>query len=120
MVSNSNLYIPQMPIPNVNDNVNDNGDDSIQSIKDKIAENDKMINTLEKMLKSKRLNGLGDSNSNMQSSQFIQLQNSNVIQPYYFPTHTPMVATVPVVQNYVPFNNNAYQMPVLTAVMPNY
>jgi hypothetical protein len=116
MVSNSNLYIPQMPIPNVNDN----RDDSIQSIKDKIAENDKMINTLEKMLKSKRLNGLGDSNSNMQSSQFIQLQNSNVIQPYYFPTHTPMVATVPVVQNYVPFNNNAYQMPVLTAVMPNY
>lgn len=109
-----------MPIPNVNDNVNDNGDDSIQSIKDKIAENDKMINTLEKMLKSKRLNGLGDSNSNIQSSQFIQLQNSNVIQPYYFPTHTPMVATVPVVQNYVPFNNNAYQMPVLTAVMPNY
>lgn len=109
-----------MPIPNVNDNVNDNGDDSIQSIKDKIAENDKMINTLEKMLKNKRLNGLGDSNSNMQSSQFIQLQNSNVIQPYYFPTHTPMVATVPVVQNYVPFNNNAYQMPVLTAVMPNY
>ena len=31
-----------------------------------------------------------------------------------------MVAAVPVVQNYVPFNNNAYQMPVLTAVMPNY
>ena len=117
MVSNSNLYIPQMPIPNVNDNGDDNGDDSIQSIKDKIAENDKMINTLEKMLKSKRLN---DSNNSMQSSQFIQLQNSNVIQPYYFPTHTPMVATVPVVQNYVPFNNNAYQMPVLTAVMPNY
>ena len=60
-----------MPIPNVNDNVNDNGDDSIQSIKDKIAENDKMINTLEKMLKSKRLNGLGDSNSNMKSSTLL-------------------------------------------------
>ena len=105
-----------MPIHN---DVNDNGDESVQTIKDKIAENDKMIHTLEKMLKSKRLHEMNNNNS-MQSAQFIQLQNSNVIQPYYFPTHTPMVATVPVVQNYVPFNNNAYQMPVLTAVMPNY
>ena len=106
-----------MPIHNHNGNaVDENGDESIQTIKNTVAENDKMINALEQMLKSKRLN----ERINKQSSQFIQLQNSNVIQPYYFPTHTPMVATVPVVQNYVPFNNNAYQMPVLTALMPNY
>ena len=106
-----------MPIHNHNGNaVDENGDESIQTIKNTVAENDKMINALEQMLKSKRLTEM----NNKQSSQFIQLQNSNVIQPYYFPTHTPMVATVPVVQNYVPFNNNAYQMPVLTALMPNY